>query len=90
MAPNKRVDARRSNGVRPSTNPPSVWGMAEGNPKMPRRNKTEWEALQAARQEAERREKILQDRRRTDAKWRPKIPEVRKFTDFEAYKNRLQ
>lgn len=49
----------------------------------------EWEALQAAKAEAERRERILEDRRRTDAKWRPKVPEVRRLVSFEAFKNRF-
>ncbi|KAI0159934.1 hypothetical protein GGR52DRAFT_168846 [Hypoxylon sp. FL1284] len=42
----------------------------------------------AAQKEAERREQILADRRRTEAKWRPKIPEVRKL-NFENFKNRF-
>ncbi|KAI1342474.1 hypothetical protein F5Y15DRAFT_305328 [Xylariaceae sp. FL0016] len=42
----------------------------------------------AAQKEAERRERILADRRRTDAKWRPKIPEVRRC-NFENFKNRF-
>ncbi|KAI0421210.1 hypothetical protein F5X98DRAFT_294443 [Xylaria grammica] len=45
-------------------------------------------ALIAAQKEAERRERILADTRRTAAKWRPKIPEVRKC-NFENYKNRF-
>ncbi|KAF7561033.1 hypothetical protein G7046_g3103 [Stylonectria norvegica] len=45
--------------------------------------------LLALRKEAERRERILSDRRRTDAKWRRKIPEVRKV-NFENFKNRFQ
>ncbi|KAH9907824.1 hypothetical protein F4778DRAFT_719249 [Xylariomycetidae sp. FL2044] len=44
--------------------------------------------LLAAQKEAERRERILADRRRTEAKWRPKIPEVRKC-NFESFKNRF-
>ncbi|KAK7755498.1 hypothetical protein SLS62_002430 [Diatrype stigma] len=40
-----------------------------------------------AQKEAERRERILADQRRTAAKWRPKIPEVRKV-NFEHFKNR--
>ncbi|KAF7555923.1 hypothetical protein G7Z17_g1792 [Cylindrodendrum hubeiense] len=43
----------------------------------------------ALQKEAERRDRILADRRRTDAKWRPKIPEVRKV-NFENFKNRFQ
>ena len=43
----------------------------------------------ALQKEAERRERILADRRRTASKWRPKIPEVRKV-DFEHFKNRFQ
>ncbi|KAI1371355.1 hypothetical protein F4677DRAFT_313509 [Hypoxylon crocopeplum] len=42
----------------------------------------------AAQKETERRERILADRRRTEAKWRPKIPEVRKL-NFENFKNRF-
>lgn len=67
-------------------------GATTGNKRtntMPRRTQAEYEALQAAKQEAERRERILEDRRRTDAKWRPKIAEVRKVTNFEAFKNRF-
>jgi hypothetical protein len=45
-------------------------------------------AFLAAQKEAERRERILADQRRTDAKWRPKIPEVRKC-NFENFKNRF-
>ncbi|KAI0553498.1 hypothetical protein F4679DRAFT_474234 [Xylaria curta] len=44
--------------------------------------------LLAAQREAERREKILADTRRTAAKWRPKIPAVRKC-NFENFKNRF-
>ncbi|KAK3937611.1 hypothetical protein QBC46DRAFT_356560 [Diplogelasinospora grovesii] len=43
----------------------------------------------AAQKEAERRERILADRRRVAAKWRAKIPEVRKV-NFEHFKNRYQ
>jgi len=43
----------------------------------------------ALQKEAERRERILADRRRTASKWRPKIPEVRKV-NFEHFKNRFQ
>ncbi|KAI6080835.1 hypothetical protein F4821DRAFT_47404 [Hypoxylon rubiginosum] len=46
-------------------------------------------AILAAQKEAERRERILADRRRTEAKWRPKVPEVRKL-NFENFKNRFQ
>ncbi|KAF2963249.1 hypothetical protein GQX73_g10320 [Xylaria multiplex] len=45
-------------------------------------------AIIAAQKEAERRERILADTRRTAAKWRPKIPKVRKC-NFENYKNRF-
>lgn len=40
-----------------------------------------------AQKVAERRERILADQRRTEAKWRPKVPEVRKV-NFENFKNR--
>ncbi|KAI4864019.1 hypothetical protein F4820DRAFT_352043 [Hypoxylon rubiginosum] len=43
----------------------------------------------AAQKEAERRERILADRRRTEAKWKPKVPEVRKL-NFENFKNRFR
>lgn len=43
----------------------------------------------ALQEEAERRERILADQRRVAAKWRPKIPEVRKV-NFENFKNRFQ
>ncbi|KAI1752566.1 hypothetical protein F4782DRAFT_124306 [Xylaria castorea] len=42
----------------------------------------------AAQREAERRERVLADTRRTAAKWRPKIPAVRKC-NFENFKNRF-
>ncbi|KEY74588.1 hypothetical protein S7711_05020 [Stachybotrys chartarum IBT 7711] len=45
--------------------------------------------IQALQKEAERRERILADGYRTAAKWRPKIPEVRKV-NFENFKNRFQ
>jgi len=45
-------------------------------------------AVLAAQKIAERREDILADTRRTEAKWRPKIPEVRKC-NFENFKNRF-
>ena len=44
-------------------------------------------AILAAQKEAERREQIIADTRRTAAKWRPKIPEVRRC-NFENFKNR--
>ena len=53
------------------------------------RSGADYAAIQAARQEAERREQIAADRRRADAKWRAKIPEVLKFSNFEAFKNRF-
>lgn len=55
-------------------------------PRSHRENDLEFITLQ---KEAERRERILADRRRTAAKWRPKIPEVRKV-NFENFKNRFQ
>lgn len=55
----------------------------------PRRSKADYAALQAAKFEMERHDRILEDRRRTDAKWRPKIPQVRRVTNFEAFKNRF-
>lgn len=55
----------------------------------PRRSQAEYEAMRAAKDEAERREHILEDRRRTDAKWKPKLPEVRRVANFEAFKNRF-
>ncbi|RYC64536.1 hypothetical protein CHU98_g1686 [Xylaria longipes] len=45
-------------------------------------------AILAAQKEAERRERIMADARRTEAKWRPKIPAVRKC-NFENFKNRF-
>lgn len=45
-------------------------------------------AFVAAQKEAERRERILADTRRTAAKWRAKIPAVRKC-NFENFKNRF-
>ncbi|CAN8105373.1 unnamed protein product [Discula destructiva] len=55
----------------------------------PRRSGTEYDAVQTAKQQAERREHILEEHRRISAKWRPKIPEVRKVANFEAFKNRF-
>lgn len=54
-----------------------------------KRSGAEYAAIQAAKQEAERREHIAEDQRRADAKWRAKIPEVRKFSNFETFKNRF-
>ncbi|KAI1115395.1 hypothetical protein F5Y14DRAFT_440682 [Nemania sp. NC0429] len=45
--------------------------------------------MMAAQREAQRRERILADQRRTAAKWRPKIPEVRMCNNFESFKNRF-
>ncbi|KAF4993180.1 hypothetical protein FGRMN_6665 [Fusarium graminum] len=59
---------------------------ANNNNRAHKENDLEYMAL---KQEAERRERILADQRRTAAKWRPKIPEVRKVT-FENFKNRFQ
>lgn len=73
----------------PRTNLSRRGGKRGGDTTIPRRTGAEWEALQAAKAEAERRERILEDRRRTDAKWRPKVPEVRKLISFEAFKNRF-
>ncbi|KAI0005661.1 hypothetical protein F4779DRAFT_597879 [Xylariaceae sp. FL0662B] len=57
-------------------------------PQPPRHHHREDPSVLAAQREFERRERILADRRRTDAKWRPKIPEVRKV-NFENFKNRF-
>lgn len=54
-----------------------------------KRGGTDYAAIQAAKQEAERRDHIAQDKRRVDAKWQAKVPEVRKFSNFEAFKNRF-
>ncbi|KAI0484859.1 hypothetical protein GGR56DRAFT_662779 [Xylariaceae sp. FL0804] len=43
----------------------------------------------AARREAELRERVLADRRRVEAKWRAKIPSVRRCANFESFKNRF-
>lgn len=53
------------------------------------RNREQELAFTAAQKEAERREKIASDERRIAAKWRRKIPEVRKV-NFENFKNRFQ
>ncbi|KAF4970301.1 hypothetical protein FSARC_2621 [Fusarium sarcochroum] len=53
------------------------------------RNNRDNDEYMALKQEAERRERILSDQRRTAAKWRPKIPAVRKV-NFENFKNRFQ
>lgn len=42
-----------------------------------------------AQKRAERRDRILADRRRVEAKWRPKIPKAKKV-DFEEFKNHFQ
>ncbi|KAF5010505.1 hypothetical protein FDECE_3322 [Fusarium decemcellulare] len=55
-------------------------------PRTTRENDLEYMAL---KQEAERRERILSDQRRTASKWRPKIPAIRKC-NFENFKNRFQ
>lgn len=55
-----------------------------------RRSQAEYEAMRAAKQEMERREHVLESRHRIDAKWRPKIPDVRKVANFEAFKNHFQ
>ncbi|SPO07769.1 related to TOB3 (member of AAA-ATPase family) [Cephalotrichum gorgonifer] len=55
----------------------------------PRTNLEKDAEFLAAQKEQERRERILADRRRIAAKWRPKIPEVRKV-NFENFKNRFQ
>lgn len=68
-------------GVKPST---TYAGAGTG-----KRSGADYAALQAAKQEAERREHLAEDRRRADAKWRAKIPEVGKFSNFEAFKNRF-
>lgn len=54
-----------------------------------KRSGADYAAMQAAKQEAERREHLAEERRRADAKWLAKIPEVRKFSNFEAFKNRF-
>lgn len=78
-----------SNTMAPRIQASRRGGKPGGDTTVPRRTGAEWEALQAAKAEAERRERILEDRRRTEAKWRPKIPEVRKLISFEAFKNRF-
>ncbi|KAI2602470.1 hypothetical protein GGR54DRAFT_503000 [Hypoxylon sp. NC1633] len=45
-------------------------------------------SVMTAQRGAERRERIVANRRRTAAKWRPKIPEVGRF-NFENFKNRF-
>lgn len=54
-----------------------------------KRSGADYAAIQAAKQEAERRERIAEERRRADAKWQAKIPEVRKYSNFETFKNRF-
>ena len=51
-----------------------------------REHDTEFMAIQ---KEAQRRQRILAEQRRSASKWRPKIPEVRK-ANFENFKNRFQ
>lgn len=71
----------RGHGARKATNRRQLQ-----RPKHNREHDLEFMALQ---KEAERRERILADRRRTASKWRPKIPEIRK-ANFENFKNRFQ
>lgn len=78
-----RGTARKSRGGRvPTSRPPKPPSMRPGY-------RDRDPELMATVKEAERREEILADRRRVDAKWRPKIPEVRKV-NFENFKNRYQ
>ncbi|KAI1805102.1 hypothetical protein F4811DRAFT_249179 [Daldinia bambusicola] len=72
MAPKKDLDSDRTKGFKPRSR-----HFRENDP-----------TFIAAQKEAEHREQILADRRRVEAKWRPKIPEVRKV-NFENFKNRF-
>ncbi|KAI1268830.1 hypothetical protein F5Y18DRAFT_439426 [Xylariaceae sp. FL1019] len=54
----------------------------------PRQHVSSDPAVAAAQRQAERRERIVADQRRTAAKWRSKIPEVRKC-NLENFKNRF-
>jgi hypothetical protein len=58
-------------------------------PRPSKRPAADYAAIQAAKREAERRERLAEERRRTEAKWLPKIPEVRKYSNFETFKNRF-
>lgn len=63
-----------------------------GKPSQPlpsKRSGADYAAIQAAKREAERRERIAEDRRRADAKWLAKIPEVKFYSNFETFKNRF-
>ncbi|KAJ4221007.1 hypothetical protein NW759_007077 [Fusarium solani] len=66
--------------------PPPPPPRAAKPPRPPRDGELQYMVL---KQEAERRERILADRRRVASKWRPKIPQVRKV-NFENFKNRFQ
>ncbi|KAM6505899.1 hypothetical protein FSOLCH5_014076 [Fusarium solani] len=66
--------------------PPLPPPRAAKPPRPPRDGELQYMVL---KQEAERRERILADRRRVASKWRPKIPQVRKV-NFENFKNRFQ
>ncbi|RKL17656.1 hypothetical protein BFJ68_g4535 [Fusarium oxysporum] len=79
MARTSQTRATKRGGRRNTTN----------NTRNTRNHKENDLEYMALKQEAERRERILADRRRTAAKWRPKIPEVRKV-NFENFKNRFQ
>ncbi|KAI0967077.1 hypothetical protein F4678DRAFT_258632 [Xylaria arbuscula] len=70
-------------GKRPGHHPP-VGGRPPPRPLHYHHDPT----MMQAQREAKRREEILADTRRTAAKWRPKIPKVRKC-NFESYKNRF-
>ncbi|KAK9413232.1 hypothetical protein SUNI508_02431 [Seiridium unicorne] len=62
------------------------------NPNIARRNARHYDDdddYMKAQKKAERRERILADRRRVEAKWRPKIPEAKKV-NFEEFKNHFQ
>lgn len=83
VAARKKVTTRGGKASKPL---PSTIYAGAGTGK---RSGPDYAAIQAAKQEAERREHIAADRRRADAKWQAKIPEVRKFSNFEAFKNRF-
>ncbi|KAI1860207.1 hypothetical protein JX265_010131 [Neoarthrinium moseri] len=66
-----------------------VTGRGHNAPRRTKRHYGDEDGFVEAQKKAERRERILADRRRIEAKWRPKIPEAKKV-NFEDFKNHFQ
>ncbi|KAK7402568.1 hypothetical protein QQX98_011673 [Neonectria punicea] len=82
----RKKPAAKRNWRRPGGPPRTTAERPTREHRSHREQELEFMALQ---KEAERRERILADRRRVAAKWRPKVPEVRRV-NFENFKNRFQ